>query len=220
MRLQSQEDEFVVIGLGRFGTAVATTLAKYEHNILAIDDDMERVQALSTELPHVMQLDATNIDALRQAGVDNFDTAIVCIGSDFESNVLATVLLNRLGLKRVITKARTQMQKEILLQIGADEVILPELEAGVRLARRMAADHFVDYLEMSNDVGIVELVSPSSMWGRTLAETNLRQRYQLTAIAVRRGEELIVSPSAAFRLEPNDFLVVLGRLADAERLTQ
>ena len=220
MRTQGQEDEFVVIGLGRFGTAVATTLAHYGHNVLAIDDDMERVQDLSTELPHVIQLDATNIDALRQAGVDNFDTGIVCIGSDFESNVMTTVLLNRLGLKRVITKARTQMQKEILLQIGADEVILPELEAGVRLARRMAAGHFVDYLEMSNDVGIVELVAPASMWNRTLAETNLRQRYELTAIAVRRGEELIVSPSAAFRLEANDYLVVLGRLADAERLNQ
>lgn len=213
-------NEFVIIGLGRFGTSVAETLVHYGHNVLAIDHDMDRVQALSTTLPHVMQLDATNIDALRQAGVDNFSTGLVCIGSDFESNILATVLLRRLGVNYVIAKARTRTQKEILLQVGVDQVILPEHEAGVRLARRLAAGHFIDYLEVSDDVGIVELLAPPSFWDHTLAECNLRQRYGLTAIAVRRGEELIVSPSAAFRIEAQDILVVLGKLEDAERLSK
>ena len=120
----------------------------------------------------------------------------------------------------VITKALTYTQREILLQVGADQVILPEHEAGVRLGRRLAAGHFIDYLEMSDDVGIVELVTPPSFWDRTLAECNLRQRHGLTAIAVRRGDELIVSPSAAFRFEAMDILVVLGKLENAERLTK
>jgi len=210
----------VVIGLGRFGSSVAETLVGYGHNVLAMDSDMERVQYLSTTLPHVVQLDATKIDALKQAGVDNFDTAIVCIGSDFENNLLATVLLQRLGLKQIITKARTRTQKEILMQIGANEVILPEYEAGVRLARRMAAGHFVDYLEVSEDVGIVEMVIPTSIEDHTLAECDLRQRYSLTAVAVRRGDEIIVSPSASFRLLSGDILVVLGKIADAERLNE
>ncbi len=213
-------DEYVVIGLGRFGTAVATTLVKYGHNVLAIDADMDRVQALSTTLPHVMHLDATNVDALRQAGVDSFDTGLVCIGTDFESNLLATVLLQRLGVKRVITKARTATQKDILLRVGADEVILPEHEAGVRLARKLAAGHFIDYLEVSDEVGVVELLAPASIWDKTLYECNLRQRYGLTVMAVRRGDELIVSPSANFRIEANDILVVLGRIDEAERLNQ
>ncbi len=215
-----KQDEFVVIGLGRFGTSVARTLLEYGHNVLAIDSDAGRVQGLSTSLPHVIQLDATNVDALRQAGVDAFDTGLVCIGTDFESNVLATVLLRRLGVKRVIAKARTRTQREILLRVGADEVILPEHEAGVRLARKLAAGHFIDYLEVSADVGIVELVAPPHFWGHTLAESELRQRYELTVVAVRRGDELLVSPSAAFRIEPNDILVVLGKLDDAERLNQ
>jgi trk system potassium uptake protein TrkA len=167
-----------------------------------------------------MQLDATNIDALRQAGVDNFSTGLVCIGNDFESSILAAVLLRRLGVNHVIAKARTRTQREILLQVGVDQVILPEHEAGVRLARRLAAGHFIDYLEVADDVGIVELIAPASFWDRTLAECNLRQRYGLTAIAVRRGDELIVSPSAAFRIESNDILVVLGKLEDAERLSR
>ena len=215
---EKSRNEFVVIGLGRFGTSVATTLVKYGKDVLAIDQDMNTVQKLSTELPHVMQLDATNIDALRQAGVDNFDTGLVCIGTDFEANLLATVLLQRLGVKRVITKARTHTQKEILLRVGADEVILPEHEAGVRLARKMSASHFVDYLEVSADVGVVELLAPPSLWGRTLAESNLRQRHSLSVMAVRRADDLLVSPSATFRMEKDDILVVLGRIEDAEAL--
>jgi trk system potassium uptake protein TrkA len=216
----NKQSEFVVIGLGRFGTSVARTLVEYGYNVLAIDSDGHRVQDLSLSLPHVIELDATNVDALRQAGVDAFDTGLVCIGTDFESNILATVLLRRLGVKRVITKARTRTQREILLRVGADEVILPEHEAGVRLARRLAAGHFIDYLEVGADVGVVELLAPPHFWGHTLAESELRQRYGLTAIAVRRGEELLVSPSANFRIDPEDILVVLGKLEDAERLNE
>jgi len=105
--------EFLVIGLGRFGTSVAMTLNAYDHDVLAVDADMKRVQTVAQTLPHVMQLDATNIDALREVGADTFDTAVVCIGSDFEANILATVGLQKLGAKKVITKATTSPQMEI-----------------------------------------------------------------------------------------------------------
>ena len=214
-----KHDEYVVVGLGRFGTSVAKTLVSYGQSVLCIDADIERVQEMSTSLPNVIQLDATNVDALRQAGVDAFDVGLVCIGTDFESNILATVQLHRLGVKRVISKARTRTQKEILLRVGADEVILPEHEAGVRLGRKLAAGHFIDYLEVSADVGVVELMAPPNFWGHTLAESEMRQRFALTVIAVRRGNELMVSPSANFRIEANDILVVLGKIEDAERLS-
>jgi len=217
---QQTSSEFVVIGLGRFGTSVATTLVEHGRSVLAIDSDQNRVQHLSTILPHVMALDATNVDALRQAGVEHFDTGLVCIGTDFESNLLAAVLLQQLGVKRVIAKARTRTQRDILLRVGADEVILPEHEAGIRLGRKLSAGHLVDYLEVSNDVGVVEILAPPSLWGRTLSESSLRQRFGLTVMAVRRGDDLIVSPSAKFRIEEHDLLVVLGRIEDAERLRQ
>lgn len=219
-RRRGRESEFVVIGLGRFGTAVASTLVENGRTVLAIDSDHERVQALSGELPHVVQLDATNIDALRQAGVETFDTGLVCIGTDFENNLLATVLLRQLGVQRVIAKALTITQREILLKVGADEVILPEHEAGRRLGRMMAVDHLVDYLEVSNNVGVVELLAPPSTWEHSLSELSLRQRYGLTVIAVRRGDDLIVSPSASFQIKEQDIVVVLGRMEDAERMRQ
>ena len=219
-RKGGRQSEYVVIGLGRFGTAVATTLVEHGRTVLAIDSNHDRVQALSGELPHVVQLDATNVDALRQAGVESFDTGLVCIGTDFENNLLSTVLLRQLGVQRVIAKAMTITQREILLKVGADEVILPEHEAGRRLGRKMAIDHLIDYLEVGNDVGIVELLAPPSTWGHSLSELSLRQRYGLTVIAVHRGDDLIVSPSASFNLEEEDIVVVLGRMEDAERLRQ
>lgn len=210
--------EFVVIGLGRFGTSVATTLVEHGRNVLAIDSDRDRVQHLSTILPHIVELDATNVDALRQVGVENFDTGLVCIGTDFESNLLATVLLQQLGVKNVFAKARTRTQSEILLQVGADEVILPEHEAGRRLGRKLAASHLVDFLEVNDEIGVVELLAPPSLWNHSLAELSLRQRHGLNVMAIRRGDDLIVGPSASFRLKENDLLIAMGNIDQAERL--
>ena len=210
--------EFVVIGMGRFGTSVAKTLFHYGHDVLAIDKDASRVQHLSNELPHIVQLDATNAQALKQIGVGQFETGLICMSSDFESNLLATVLLLRAGVKQVVTKARTRTQKQILSELGAHEVILPEHEAGVHLGRRLSLTNFVDYLEIGDGISIVELVAPRQLVGKSLGECDLRQRYGLTVIAVRRDREVIPNTGANFRIREGDELMVLGRLEDAERL--
>jgi trk system potassium uptake protein TrkA len=211
--------QFVVVGLGRFGSSVAETLVQYGHEVLAIDSDAERVQHLSFELPHVVQLDATNADALEHIGIGNFDTGVVAISNDFESNLLATVLLLRYGVRYVVTKARTRTQKTILESIGAHEVILPEHDAGVHWGRRLAFNHLVDYLEISKGVGIVEMVAPANICGQSLIECNLRQKHGLTVIAVHRKDEVIVSPAADFRIEGGDVLAVVGRIEDAENMS-
>lgn len=208
--------EFVVVGLGRFGASVARTLTRMGHTVLALDNDEEIVQSLATVLPNVVALDASNIDALRQAGADSFDVAVVCTGS-FEANILATVHLRELGLARLIAKAQTMTERDVLLRVGADEVILPEHEAGLRLGRRLANANVVDFLEMVDDVSVVEVIAPRSVWGRTLAETDIRSRYGLTVIAVRRGEEVIISPLATFVFAENDIIVLLGKLEAAEQ---
>ena len=208
--------EFVVVGLGRFGASVARTLARMGHTVLALDNNPEIVQSLATVLPNVMALDATSIDALRQAGADNFDVAVVCTGS-FEANILATVHLRQLGLTKLIAKAQTLTERDVLLRVGADEVILPEYEAGLRLGRRLANANVVDFLEMVDDVSVVEVIAPRSTWGRSLAETDVRGRFGMTVIAVRRGEAVVISPPADFTFQENDILVMLGKLENAER---
>lgn len=210
--------EFVVIGLGRFGSSVAETLVSYGHDVLGIDIDVERVQHLSHELPNVMQMDATNSDALRQIGIGQFETGLVCISGDFESNLLSTVLLLRFGVNRVITKARTRLQKTILEEVGAHEVILPEHEAGVHLGRRLAQQHFIDYLEIRDGISVVEMLAPDNLCGQTLVECNLRQKLGLNVIAVSRADRIIPNPQADFRIQKGDALLVIGRMEDAERL--
>ncbi len=214
-----RHNEFVIVGLGRFGTSLAMSLTAYNHDVLAIDSNMKRVQQLSSLLPHVIQLDATDIDALREVGAESFDTGVVCIGTEFEANVLATATLKKLGVRRVITKARTMTQQEILIKVGAHEVILPEHEAGVRLARRLAAIDFVDFMKLSDDTGVVEIVAPAHLVGKSLKDAEIRQRYGLAVVAMKRGDdEIIVSPLADEVIRKDDILVVLGRTVDCEKL--
>ncbi len=215
----SHQNEFIVIGLGRFGTSLAMSLTAYSHDVLAIDTDMKRVQYLASMLPHVIQLDATDMDALSEVGAEAFDTAIVCIGSDFEANLLTTVTLKKIGVRRVIAKARTITQQDILLRVGAEEVILPEHEAGVRLARRLASIDFVDFMELSHDTGVIEILAPDQLLGKSLREAEIRHRYGLAVVAIKRGlNEVIISPQADEVIQAGDLLVVLGRTEDCERL--
>jgi trk system potassium uptake protein TrkA len=194
------------------------TLNAHGHDVLAIDIDMNRVQQLSHILPHVIQLDATKLEALREVGTEMFDTGLVCIGANFEANLLATVSLRKLGVRRIIAKAQTVTQQEILLRVGADEVILPEHEAGVRLARRLAVIDFVDFLELGQDKGVVEVVTPPYLVGKSLKDSDIRRRYDLAIIAIRRKTEVIVSPKAEEIIQEEDILVVLGRIANCEKL--
>lgn len=210
--------EFIVIGLGRFGTSLAMSLDAYGHDVLAVDTDPKRVQIVSQTLANVVQLDATNLDALHEIGADMFDTGVVCIGSDFEANLLTTVVLRKLGVRRVIAKATTVTQQEILQRVGADEVILPEHEAGVRLARKLAAIDFVDFLELSNDTGVVEIVTPSQFIDKTLKEADIRRLYGLSVVAIKRGDQVIISPGSDETLLESDILVILGRTSDCEKL--
>ncbi len=210
--------EFIIIGLGRFGTSLAATLLFHNRDVLAIDVDLKRVQHASLTMPHAVQLDATDVDALREVGAESFDTGVVCIGTNFEANLLATFNLRRLGVRRVITKALTRTQQDILLKVGADEVILPEHEAGTYLARRLVSIDFTNLIELSQDKGVMEIPAPGRLVGQSLKEANIRQQYDLTVIAIRRGNDAIISPRADEVIQERDTLVVLGRVTDGEKL--
>lgn len=205
-----QPAEYAIIGLGRFGASLARALMRSGNHVLGVDSDPQLVQRLSDELTHVAILDATDEDALREIDIPSFETVIVAIGADFESNLLATVALKNLGVPTVISKAVTRRQRDILLKIGADRVVQPEYDAGRRLAEELLAPTVLERVHLGPDYSVVELVAPDSLVQQTLAQTDLRARMGVTVLVVKRGEQLLVSPPADTILLPGDLLLVLG----------
>lgn len=203
--------EFAVIGLGRFGTSLALALMESGHTVLGIDRDAQLVQRLVDDLTQAVILDATDENALREVDIGSFDIVIVAIGADFESNLLATVSLKSLGVRHVICKAVTGRQAEILLRVGADEVVQPEHDAGRRLAEKLAAPAVLERLPLGPEYSVMELVAPDPFVGKNLVELDLRNQMGVTVLLVERGNQLIVSPPADTIIQEHDLLVVLGR---------
>ncbi len=212
--------EFAVIGLGRFGSSLALALVERGHQVLGIDRSRDLVQKLADQITQVVLLDSTDEDALRAVDILSFDTVVVAIGSDFESNVMTTVALKSLGVSNVVCKASTERQRSILLKVGADRVVLPEQEAGRRLAQVLTAPGVLDQLELEPGYSITELQVPKSMVGHTLVESDLRRRFGITVLVVKRNQSLVVSPPPDYTLADEDLLVVLGANSNISRLHQ
>ena len=215
---RKSKPEFAVIGLGRFGTSLALTLVERGYTVLGIDRDRDLVQSLADELDHVVALDATDEDALRAVDVDSFDTVVVAIGTNFEANLMTTLALKSIGVRRIICKALNLRQRTALLAVGAHEVVLPEHESARRLAQSQTMPLVLDQIALSDTHCITELTVPESIVGRSLKETDLRRRFGVTVLAVQRGNQLIVSPTADERFVQGDKLVVLGAVTDTSRL--
>ena len=211
--------EFAVIGLGRFGRAVATTLYDMGFSVLGVDVDEEVVQSMVQHATHVVTADATDEEVLRSLGLRNFDVVVVAIG-DLEASVLVTLMLKELGVPRVVAKAVSEHHGRVLERIGADKVVFPERDSGVRLAQRMVSAHFLDYIEVSPDVSVVELQAGGELVGKSLEQVRLRNRFRVTVLALRRGDEVLVSPGAGAVIEPKDILVVIGNNEDLRRMQE
>lgn len=212
MRFRSQkaDAEFAVVGLGRFGTSLALALMENGHSVLGIDVDPVIVQQISSDITAAVSCDATDEKALREVNITAFDTVVVAIGVDFESNLLVTAALKNLGVHHVICKAVTSRQRDILLQVGADRVVLPEHDAGRRLAEELIAPAVIERVHLGPDFSVAEVRLPMSLAAKSLAQLNLRQRLGITVLVIKRGEHLIVSPSADTMLLEEDLLVILG----------
>lgn len=202
--------EFAVIGLGRFGSSLALTLEEHGHTVLGIDFDATLVQSIADEITQAVTLDATNEEALKAVDIGSFETVIVAIGTDFENNLLTTVALKSLGVRQVICKANQQRQREILLRVGADQVIQPEADAGRRLADELSTPTILEKLALGPDHSVAEITVPHSLAWKSLAQSDLRNSYGLTVLVVKRGDQIQVSPRADYIVHPEDILVVLG----------
>lgn len=216
-RRRKSARQFVVIGLGRFGSSVVKTLASMGYEVLAVDVDEERVSAMATQATHAVQADGTDESAMRAIGVRNFDVAVVSIG-DLQASILTTVILRELGLKQVVAKAVSELHGKVLERVGADRVIYPERDMGMRVAHNLVYGNLIDYLELAPGVSIVEVVAKRRFVGRSLRELNLRARYRINVLAIRRADGINLAPGADDVIEEGDILVALGRDEDLEAL--
>lgn len=210
--------QILVIGCGRFGSAVARTLAESGHEVVVADHDEVALRTVMDEVAHAAVVDATDEEALRRLGVANFDTVIVAIATDFEAGVLATVAAKSAGAEHVVAKATSSTAARVLLRVGADEVVRPEHDMGVRLAHQIATPSIVDAFMLGDEHEVVEVDvgTQEAMHGR-LSKLRLPNRFGVQVMAVNRGGKLTVSPGADFEVQLGDRVVVIGEVEAVRR---
>lgn len=210
---------FVVIGLGRFGTSLALELREQGHEVLAVDMMEERVQAVADLVTQAVAADARDPEALRALGVRNYDCAVVAISADVGDSALITLNLKELGVPRVVGKASSAVHHKVLEKIGADQVVFPEQEMAVRLARNLSNVDVLNFIELSKDFSVVERRCPPQWQGGTLRGLDIRAKYRLNVVAVRREDgETVIAPDGDFMMQGGDCLLVLGHNQDIERM--
>jgi trk system potassium uptake protein TrkA len=212
--------QVLVIGLGRFGTAVATTLVNLGHEVLGVDSDEREVQRLSDDLTQTVALDATDEEALGQLGIRDFDVVVVAIGANIQASILATSHLAELGARELVAKALTVAHARILSRVGAHRVVFPEHEMGLRLANALAGTNLIDFIELDPAYSIAEIRAPASVTGRTLREANIRGRFGVIVLCVKSGSEIDVIPDAERVIAPDDVLVLAGPTEAVERMAR
>lgn len=212
--------QFAVIGLGRFGSSVAKTLYSMGRQVLAIDPDEERVRAMVQFSTRAVAADATDEQVLRSLGIRNFDVVIVGIGGDIQASIMITLMLKELGVRYVVAKAQSEVHGKVLFRVGADRVVFPERDMGFRVAQNIISSNILEYIELSQDVSMIEIVAPSNIVGKELRQLDLRNRFNINVIALKQGENVNITPRADDRIQKGDVLVVVGLKEDLKRFEQ
>lgn len=210
--------QFVILGLGRFGLSLARTLYSLGHDVLAVDENEDIIQDISDSVTHAVQADATDENSLRALGLRNFDVAVVAIGSSIQASILVTLIVKELGVKYVVAKAQSELHAKVLYKIGADRVVFPERDMGLRLAHNLVSSNVLDFIELAPDYSIVEIASLPEWEGKTLKELDMRVKYGINIMAIKRDEEINISPRAEEVIQSADILVVIGSNEDLTRL--
>ena len=209
-----------VIGLGRFGAKLASTLFQREHEVLAIDQDEQRVQGMLGRVTYAVEANATNETALRDLGVADMDVAVVALGSQIQSSIITTMMLKSMGLPYVIARATDTQHAEILHRVGADKVIFPEEEAAERAASLDLSPNYVEFMHITEDTGVHKLRPTEKMRGMSLRDAGLvseSTRHHVSVMVIRRGSEYILNPADEEMIDDGDILVVVGSHEDVER---
>lgn len=223
--------QFIVIGLGRFGSSIARALSERKFEVLAVDKDEAQVKAMEGVVSQAVVMDATDERSLRELGAGDFDTAIVSMGDTIEASIMITLVLKELGVKQVIVKAKSELHAKVLKKVGADRITFPEREMADRLAESLASPRIFDFIEVSETYEIVEMAAPKKFTNKTLADIKLRDKYRVSAVAIKRKvpyskpdgstdfkEEIVVGPGGSDEIISGDVLILLGSNEDIDRL--
>jgi len=211
--------QFIVIGLGRFGSAVATSLIELGHEVLGIDYNEERVNPLKDKLTQTIQTDVTEERALKELGVNNFDAAIVCIGTHLEASILVTIMLKDLDIKYIIAKAHNSLHAKVLQKIGVDKIVFPERDMGRRIARSLIMPNIRDYIDLAPDHSVIEIKALPEFYNKNLVELNLPNKYGINVLTIKKGDNFVIPPTAKDVIKEGDSLIIIGETKKIIKLT-
>ena len=216
MRKKQGAESFGVIGLGRFGTALAITIAKAGKDVIVIDRNEAKVKELRQYTDYAFVVDELNADSLREVGIQNCDTVIVCIGEKMDTGMLTTMCVVEVGIAHVCAKAVTAEQGAVLEKLGA-QVVYPERDMAIRLGKRLISRNFLDYVSLDNSVEIRQIMVSGRLVGKTIEEYGIRKKYRLNVIAIEHGQTTNIEVQPDYRLEDGDVIVVIGKIDNMDR---
>ena len=211
--------QFAVIGLGRFGFSLVKELVALGHEVLAVDISADRIHQIMDYATHAVEADAMDETVIKALGMSNFDVVVVSIG-DMQSNILTTIILKEMGITSIVAKAKSELHGRVLERLGADLVVYPERDMAAKIANSLSSNSIMEYIEVSPHYSLVELHTPKQFLNKTLTESNIRHKYNISILAIRRKTDFIVSPQANEIILPGDDLVVLGRNEDIKRFSR
>ena len=209
---------YAVFGLGRYGIAVARELVENGMEVIAVDTDEKIVNDVAAYLPVCKCADVTDVEVISRLGIGNIDTVIICMASNLEASVMAITLCKEAGVKTVIAKCANEMQQKILLRVGADKVVFPENESGIRLAKNLLSSGFIDMISLSRDVSMVEIDVKDEWCGKNLIELNLRKKFGFNIVAIKKGENVNVNINPEQVLDAESSLIVIANTAKLGKL--
>ncbi|MGB7604638.1 MAG: TrkA family potassium uptake protein [Lutisporaceae bacterium] len=212
--------QFVVIGIGRFGSALAQRLYALGHEVLAIDSNEDEIQRISDNVTHAVTADATDESVLKSLGIRNFDVGIVAIGADIQSSIITTLMLKDMGVKYVVAKAQNDLHAKVLYKIGADRVVFPERDMGERVAHNLIATNLLEFIELSPEYSIIEFVVPHAWIGKNLRDLNLRVKYGVNVVALKNSSnnKINAAPMADEEVKEDTILVIIGSNEGIKRM--
>lgn len=202
--------QFLVIGLGRFGSSVAKALYSAGYEVMAVDKNMEIVQDIKDNVTHAVQVDITSEAAIKSLGLNNFDAVVVAIGTDLEASILVTLIAKEVGVKYIVAKASSDSHAKVLSKIGADRIVFPERDMGERIANNIISSSILDYIELSHDYSIMEVSALTEWWGRSLGQLDMRRKYGINVLAIKHDKKINVSPAADAVINEDDIIIAVG----------